>query len=64
MSTCSLFVGQLFIDCPCVMFIYFKGVLATHKITASSPDTDLPTVHGLRVNIYSKSILKMDLFIF
>ncbi|CAL8287583.1 unnamed protein product [Boreogadus saida] len=24
------------------------GVLATHKITASSPDTDLPTVHGLR----------------
>lgn len=24
------------------------GVLAAHKITASSPDTDLPTVSGLR----------------
>ncbi|KAG7491191.1 hypothetical protein MATL_G00000300 [Megalops atlanticus] len=24
------------------------GVIATHKITASSPDTDLPTVSGLR----------------
>lgn len=24
------------------------GVIATHKITASSPDTDLPTVQGLR----------------
>ncbi|KAK4811968.1 hypothetical protein QYF61_022964 [Mycteria americana] len=26
------------------------GVLAAHKITASSPDTDLPTVSGLRVS--------------
>ncbi|NWW30953.1 P5CR1 reductase, partial [Panurus biarmicus] len=26
----------------------FAGVLASHKITASSPDTDLPTVSGLR----------------
>lgn len=25
------------------------GVIATHRITASSPDTDLPTVLGLRV---------------
>lgn len=24
------------------------GVIAAHRITASSPDTDLPTVHGLR----------------
>ncbi|XP_010769174.1 pyrroline-5-carboxylate reductase 1, mitochondrial-like [Notothenia coriiceps] len=24
------------------------GVIATHRITASSPDTDLPTVQGLR----------------
>uniref|UniRef100_A0A3B3ZHU0 pyrroline-5-carboxylate reductase n=1 Tax=Periophthalmus magnuspinnatus TaxID=409849 RepID=A0A3B3ZHU0_9GOBI len=24
------------------------GVIAAHSITASSPDTDLPTVHGLR----------------
>lgn len=28
----------------------WKGVIATHRITASSPDTDLPTVQGLRVN--------------
>lgn len=26
-----------------------SGVIATHRITASSPDTDLPTVSGLRV---------------
>lgn len=25
------------------------GVIAAHRITASSPDTDLPTVSGLRV---------------
>lgn len=28
----------------------FAGILAAHKITASSPDTDLPTVSGLRVS--------------
>lgn len=26
-----------------------SGVIAAHRITASSPDTDLPTVSGLRV---------------
>ncbi|KAK0137732.1 Pyrroline-5-carboxylate reductase 1, mitochondrial [Merluccius polli] len=43
-----LSVGLLCIDCTRVVFISFKGVIATHKITASSPDTDLPTVQGLR----------------
>lgn len=28
-----------------------SGVIAAHRITASSPDTDLPTVSGLRVRI-------------
>lgn len=32
-----------------IIFFLFEGVIATHKITASSPDTDLPTVQGLRV---------------
>lgn len=27
----------------------FQGVIATHKITASAPERDLPTVQGLRV---------------
>lgn len=26
------------------------GVISAHRITASSPDTDLPTVAGLRVS--------------
>lgn len=30
-------------------FSPLQGVIATHKITASSPDTDLPTVQQLRV---------------
>uniref|UniRef100_A0A9J7YLV9 Pyrroline-5-carboxylate reductase catalytic N-terminal domain-containing protein n=1 Tax=Cyprinus carpio carpio TaxID=630221 RepID=A0A9J7YLV9_CYPCA len=29
-------------------FFTAAGVIATHRITASSPDTDLPTVIGLR----------------
>lgn len=29
-----------------------SGVIAAHRITASSPDTDLPTVSGLRVRIF------------
>ncbi|MEE6528451.1 hypothetical protein FKM82_030760 [Ascaphus truei] len=33
------------------------GVLAAHKITASSPDTDLPTVSGLRVRQAGKGNL-------
>lgn len=28
-----------------------SGVIAAHRITASSPDTDLPTVTGLRVRL-------------
>lgn len=31
------------------LFPPFQGVVATHKITASAPDRDLPTVQGLRV---------------
>ena len=46
------------------MFLFFKGVLATHKINASSPDTDLPTVHGLRVNIYSNQYGRYISFFF
>lgn len=30
-------------------FFLFSGILAAHKITASAPDTDLPTVAGMRV---------------
>lgn len=29
-----------------------QGVIATHRITASSPDTELPTVQQLRVGTY------------
>lgn len=31
---------------------YLSGVIAAHRITASSPDTDLPTVAGLRVSVF------------
>lgn len=31
---------------------YLSGVIAAHRITASSPDTDLPTVTGLRVSVF------------
>lgn len=34
---------------PKVKIFLFSGILAAHKITASAPDTDLPTVAGLRV---------------
>lgn len=33
------------------------GVIATHRITASSPDTDLPTVSGLRVRRWVSGLL-------
>lgn len=32
-----------------LLLICFSGVIAANRITASSPDTDLPTVSGLRV---------------
>lgn len=35
--------------------MWFAGILAAHKITASSPDTDLPTVSGLRVSEGSRA---------
>lgn len=38
----------------------FQGVIATHKITASAPDRDLPTVQGLRVCTVALPILITD----
>lgn len=34
-----------------MIFFCRSGVIATHRITASSPDTDLPTVIGLKVSL-------------
>lgn len=52
-------------------FLPPQGVIAAQKITASSPDTDLPTVMGLRVrspafgmHVWEHLITKWSLFLF
>lgn len=53
------------ISCHCTssyLALYFllspsPGVIATHRITASSPDTDLPTVSSLRVRRQVSALL-------
>lgn len=50
----SSYLAHHFLLCP------FPGVIATHRITASSPDTDLPTVAGLRVRRHVSAQMYSD----